>query len=89
MVLDREGREFRTKHDLLSHALERKALGLLYVQVLVERKRTPRHWDAIRVFPNLHGRCIGPVTPGRFLVDVRIDDIERAAPSPGNPTEKK
>jgi hypothetical protein len=58
---------------------ERKAKGLHYVQVVVNRKKSPRR-QKVRVMPGVYGICVGQLDnlPNTWLVDVAIDDMLRA-----------
>ena len=92
-------RALSTKLDLLIEARTKKALGHSFVQLVISRRQAPKSWDKVRILPSaagmLYGRCVGEVDPRggmrRFLIDVQIDDIERAIPvdSPGLGAEDK
>lgn len=61
---------------------ERRALGHEWVQLVIRRANVPKDWDRTFVIPGLYGRCVGEITPSpdqrrRFLIDVRLDDVER------------
>lgn len=56
------------------------------VLLLVSRKRSPRSYDRVRVWPSgPYGRIVGPHehSPGVWLVDVRARDVLDAAKGGG------
>lgn len=56
-----------------------KAKGHEYLQVTLARKQGPRYWDRARMWRG-GPRCrfIAETEPGRWLVDVKIADLESA-----------
>jgi hypothetical protein len=56
-----------------------KAQGHEHMLLTIARKRPPRYWDDGRVWRG-GPRCrfIGETEPGRWLVDVKIADLEPA-----------
>lgn len=45
-----------------------------WLQLKVSRKSTPKNWSRVRVLPGAYGRCIGELSPGWFLIDIRTAD---------------
>lgn len=64
----------------LAELQRRKALGHLYVQLVVTKKRSrTARSQKIRVMPGVWGICIGQLwTDDQWLVDVSIDELIEA-----------
>lgn len=69
-----------TLDDLRSEVERAKGLGHGWMQFKVRRSKSPANWDRVRVLPGVYGRCIGETDRGTFIVDVRIEDVDRALP---------
>lgn len=66
-----------------------KRLGHTWMQFKVRRTRSPKNWDRVRVIRGVYGRCIGETTKGTFVIDVRLDDLERGLPPSGGESGEK
>lgn len=78
-----------TYEELRSAVQRARDLGHDWMQFVVCRSRPPSNWDRVRVWPGLHGRCIGETSPGRFLIDVHMLDVERSLTAMADKQTKK
>lgn len=80
MSLHAGDRRLYLRAQLYTIARAKRSMGHNYVQLVAERARKPG--GRIRIFPGapvaLFGRVVGEIEKHRYLIDVSIDDIEKA-----------